>query len=81
MLIYCNHIFFKVGPQEIYVVGRDDDEVSDDGASWETVDENEVDVLDSNEKVDLICSSLLIIILLFSFFFMFLICMSSFLGN
>ncbi|WOK94673.1 putative ubiquitin-conjugating enzyme E2 23 [Canna indica] len=40
----------KVGPQEIYVVGRDDDEVSDDGASWETVDDNEMDVLDGAEK-------------------------------
>ncbi|XP_042448509.1 probable ubiquitin-conjugating enzyme E2 23 isoform X2 [Zingiber officinale] len=47
---WADGMISKVGPQEIYVVGRDDDEVSDDGASWETVDENEVDVLDSNEK-------------------------------
>ncbi|KAG6523458.1 probable ubiquitin-conjugating enzyme E2 23 isoform X1 [Zingiber officinale] len=40
----------KVGPQEVYVVDGDDDEVSDDGASWETVDENEMDVLDGIEK-------------------------------
>nr|XP_009418628.1 PREDICTED: probable ubiquitin-conjugating enzyme E2 23 [Musa acuminata subsp. malaccensis] len=42
----------KVGPQEIYVVGRDDDDdgLSDDGASWETVDENEMDIFDDTEK-------------------------------
>ncbi|XP_010922564.1 probable ubiquitin-conjugating enzyme E2 23 [Elaeis guineensis] len=48
----------KVGPQAIYVVGREDDgdsfdggsEVSDDGASWETVDENEMDAHDKTEK-------------------------------
>ncbi|KAJ6838147.1 putative ubiquitin-conjugating enzyme E2 23 [Iris pallida] len=48
----------KVGPQAIYVVGRDDDgdsfgggsEVSDTGASWETVDGNETDMLITTEK-------------------------------
>ncbi|XP_043713110.1 probable ubiquitin-conjugating enzyme E2 23 isoform X2 [Telopea speciosissima] len=47
-----------VGPQAIYVVGRDDDEesigagseVSDDAASWETVDEEEMDVLENAEE-------------------------------
>ncbi|PKU75555.1 probable ubiquitin-conjugating enzyme E2 23 [Dendrobium catenatum] len=46
----------KVGPQAVYVVGREDDEdsfeggsdISDDGASWETVNENEMD--DDAEK-------------------------------
>lgn len=49
----------KVGPQAIYVVGRDDEgdsfdggsEVSDTGASWETVDE-EMDTLITSEKED-----------------------------
>ncbi|KAK9286845.1 hypothetical protein L1049_015250 [Liquidambar formosana] len=44
-----------VGPQAVYVVGRDDDdesiaagsEVSDDAASWETVDDDEVDALEN----------------------------------
>ncbi|XP_072988038.1 probable ubiquitin-conjugating enzyme E2 23 isoform X2 [Typha latifolia] len=48
----------KVGPHEVYVVGREDDgdsfdggsEVSDDGASWETVDENEMDTLNNSGK-------------------------------
>lgn len=48
----------KVGPQAIYVVGRDDDgdsfgggsEISDDGASWETVDENDLNALVNVEK-------------------------------
>ncbi|XP_042480738.1 probable ubiquitin-conjugating enzyme E2 23 [Macadamia integrifolia] len=47
-----------VGPQAIYVVGRDDDEesigpgseVSDDAASWETVDEEEMDALENSEE-------------------------------
>ncbi|ONK64403.1 uncharacterized protein A4U43_C07F25490 [Asparagus officinalis] len=52
----------KVGPQAIYVVDRDDDgdsfgggsEVSDDGASWETVDENDMNTLvDSEKEADL----------------------------
>ena len=57
-----NHVFscVQVGPQAIYVVGRDDDgdsfaggsEVSDDGASWETVDENDMNTLVNIEKVD-----------------------------
>lgn len=55
------YVFFchQVGPQAIYVVGRDDDgdsfgggsEVSDDAASWETVDENDMNTLLNIEKV------------------------------
>ncbi|XWS55112.1 hypothetical protein CRYUN_Cryun10bG0147100 [Craigia yunnanensis] len=48
-----------VGPQAIYVVGRDDDEsiaagseVSDDAASWETVNDDEMDALE-NAREDL----------------------------
>lgn len=47
----------QVGPQEIYVVGRDDDsvaagsEVSDDAASWETVNDNEMDTLENTREV------------------------------
>lgn len=48
--------FTKVGPQAIYVVGRDDDdesiaagsEVSNGAASWETVDDD--DEMDSVEN-------------------------------
>ncbi|XP_077219554.1 ubiquitin-conjugating enzyme 23 isoform X2 [Tasmannia lanceolata] len=49
----------KVGPQAVYVVGRDDDDESleggnevsdDDAASWETVDENEMDALENAEE-------------------------------
>ncbi|XP_057517723.1 probable ubiquitin-conjugating enzyme E2 23 [Amaranthus tricolor] len=46
-----------VGPQAVYVVGRDDDEsivagseISGDAASWETVDDDERDALDNTEK-------------------------------
>ncbi|KAL2937056.1 putative ubiquitin-conjugating enzyme E2 23 [Bienertia sinuspersici] len=46
-----------VGPQAVYVVGRDDDdsivagsEISDDAASWETVEDDEMDALDNTEK-------------------------------
>ncbi|XP_034681431.1 probable ubiquitin-conjugating enzyme E2 23 [Vitis riparia] len=47
-----------VGPQAVYVVGRDDDdesiaggsEVSDDAASWETVNDDEVDALENAEE-------------------------------
>lgn len=48
----------KVGPHEIYVVGREDDGGSlDDGtgsdaASWETVDDNEMDVPDDSANDD-----------------------------
>ncbi|TKW13187.2 hypothetical protein SEVIR_5G083900v4 [Setaria viridis] len=48
----------KVGPHEIYVVGREDDGASlddgtaSDGASWETVDDNEMDLLDNSAKDD-----------------------------
>lgn len=48
----------KVGPQAIYVVGRDDDgesfgggsEISDDGASWETVDDNDMNTLEADVR-------------------------------
>ncbi|MBA0782137.1 hypothetical protein Gotri_003000 [Gossypium trilobum] len=46
-----------VGPQAIYVVGRDDDEsiaagseVSDDAASWETVNDDEMDALENAQE-------------------------------
>ncbi|CAO2198782.1 unnamed protein product [Urochloa humidicola] len=48
----------KVGPHEIYVVGREadggslDDGTASDGASWETVDDNEMDLLDDSAKDD-----------------------------
>ncbi|KAL5227210.1 hypothetical protein ABZP36_015475 [Zizania latifolia] len=48
----------KVGPHEIYVVGREDDGASlgdgtaSDGASWETVDDNETDLLDDSAQDD-----------------------------
>lgn len=48
-------VWDQVGPQAIYVVGRDDDDdddsigggsdVSDDAASWETVEDTEMDSL------------------------------------
>ncbi|KAE8008783.1 hypothetical protein FH972_005259 [Carpinus fangiana] len=49
-----------VGPQAIYVVGRDDDdesiaagsEVSDDAASWETVNDDEMDTLENAQEED-----------------------------
>ena len=50
-------LLFQVGPHEIYVVGREDDGASlddgtaSDGASWETFDDNEMDVLDDSAKV------------------------------
>ncbi|TVU22119.1 hypothetical protein EJB05_31801, partial [Eragrostis curvula] len=46
----------KVGPHEIYVVGREDDGASlddgtaSDGASWETVDDNEMDFVDDSAQ-------------------------------
>lgn len=55
MKLSLTQLLFQVGPQEIYVVGRDDDDdgLSDDGASWETVDENEMDIFDDTEKVNI----------------------------
>ena len=50
-------LLFQVGPHEIYVVGREDDGASlDDGtasdaASWETVDDNEMDAPDDSANV------------------------------
>lgn len=48
----------KVGPHEIYVVGREDDGASlddgtaSDGASWETVDDNQTDLPDDSAQDD-----------------------------
>ncbi|CAM0879181.1 unnamed protein product [Alopecurus aequalis] len=52
-VIWADGSLSKVGPHEIYVVGREDDGASlDDGASdaasWETVDDNEMDVPDDS---------------------------------
>lgn len=50
--------FLQVGPQAIYVVDRDDDEsiaggseVGDDAASWETIEDNERETLETAEEV------------------------------
>lgn len=57
----CKNVccFTKVGPQAIYVVGRDDDdesiaagsEVSNGAASWETVDNDEMDSVENAAEV------------------------------
>lgn len=54
---WADGVVSTVGPQAIYVVGRDDDEsiaagsdVSDDAASWETVDDDEMDALENENK-------------------------------
>ncbi|XP_042507758.1 probable ubiquitin-conjugating enzyme E2 23 [Macadamia integrifolia] len=55
---WADEMVSTVGPQAIYVVGRDEDEESigagsehsDDVASWETVSEEEMDVLENAEK-------------------------------
>lgn len=54
---WANGMVSTVGPQAIYVVGRDDDEsmaagseVSDDAASWETVDDAEMDTLENAQE-------------------------------
>lgn len=52
-------MYNKVGPQAVFVVGRDDDdesisggsEVSDDAASWETVCDDEMDALENANQV------------------------------
>ncbi|KAK9164568.1 hypothetical protein Syun_005470 [Stephania yunnanensis] len=51
---WANEMVSTVGPQAIYVVGRDDDEpseygseVSDGAASWETVDEDGMNTLEN----------------------------------
>lgn len=59
--IKCQSVccFTKVGPQAIYVVGRDDDdesiaagsEVSNGAASWETVDDDEMDSVENAKEV------------------------------
>lgn len=57
MIFWC-----QVGPQAIYVVDRDDDaesiaagsEISDDdAASWETVQDDDMDALENAEEVHL----------------------------
>lgn len=61
---YSDDVFLsdQVGPQAIYVVGRDDDdddsvgggsEVSDGAASWETVEDTEMENLDNTIEVRL----------------------------
>ncbi|XP_039019310.1 probable ubiquitin-conjugating enzyme E2 23 [Hibiscus syriacus] len=54
---WANGMVSTVGPQAIYVVGRDDDEsiaagseVSDDAASWETVNDDEMDTLENVQE-------------------------------
>lgn len=48
---WANGSVSTVGPQAVYVVGRNDDDesigISDDGASWETVDDDEMDSLEN----------------------------------
>ncbi|KAG8046185.1 hypothetical protein GUJ93_ZPchr0008g14150 [Zizania palustris] len=57
-VIWGDGTMSKVGPHEIYVVGREDDDASlddgtaSDGASWETVDDNETDLLDDSVQDD-----------------------------
>lgn len=54
---WADGMISTVGPQAVYVVGRDDDdsivagsEVSDDAASWETVEDDEMDALNNEDK-------------------------------
>ncbi|KAK8923580.1 putative ubiquitin-conjugating enzyme E2 23 [Platanthera zijinensis] len=57
-VVWADGMVSKVGPQAVYVVGREDDadsydggsDVGDDNASWETVDENEMDMLHDAEE-------------------------------
>ncbi|KAG6709225.1 hypothetical protein I3842_06G120900 [Carya illinoinensis] len=55
---WADEMVSTVGPQAIYVVGRDDDsvaagsEVSDDATSWETVNDNEMDTLENVQEED-----------------------------
>lgn len=51
-------LYFQVGPQAIYVVGRDDDDESivagselSDAASWETVNDDEMEALEDSREV------------------------------
>lgn len=51
-------LYFQVGPQAIYVVGRDDDDESiaagsevSDAASWETVNDDEMEVPEDSREV------------------------------
>ncbi|KAL8088572.1 putative ubiquitin-conjugating enzyme E2 23 isoform X2 [Apium graveolens] len=55
---WADGMITTVGPQAIYVVGRDEDDdslangsdVSDDAASWETVQDDEKEVLENGEE-------------------------------
>ncbi|KAG8368072.1 hypothetical protein BUALT_Bualt15G0007300 [Buddleja alternifolia] len=54
---WADEMISLVGPQAIYVVGRDDDEsvaagsyTSDDAASWETVEDDNVETLDIRKE-------------------------------
>ncbi|KAJ4715966.1 Ubiquitin-conjugating enzyme like [Melia azedarach] len=55
---WADGVVSTVGPQAIYVVGRDDDDesvaagsdVSDDAASWETVNDDEMDALENAQE-------------------------------
>eukprot|EP01018_Ginkgo_biloba_P000173 Gb_40831 [translate_table: standard] len=63
-VLWANGTASKVGPQAIFVVGRDDDLEStpssfnnndnddDDAASWETVDDNTLDILEPDEQYE-----------------------------
>jgi transketolase N-terminal domain/subunit len=56
LLLYLRYVLFQVGPNEVYIVGRDDEESfdgeSDEGASWETVDDTEMDTLTNSMEVN-----------------------------
>ncbi|KNA16127.1 hypothetical protein SOVF_092160 [Spinacia oleracea] len=54
---WADGMISTVGPQAVYVVGRDDDEsigagseIGDDAASWETVEDDDRDALDDSQK-------------------------------
>lgn len=51
-------LLFQVGPQAIYVVGRDDDEsiatgseANDDAGSWETVEDDDSESVENSKQV------------------------------
>ncbi|XP_073312323.1 probable ubiquitin-conjugating enzyme E2 23 [Primulina huaijiensis] len=54
---WADGMISSVGPQEIYVVGRDDNEsiaaasgASDDAASWETVEDDNIESIDDDKE-------------------------------
>ncbi|KZV52392.1 hypothetical protein F511_33355 [Dorcoceras hygrometricum] len=54
---WADGMISSVGPQAIYVVGRDDDEsiaaasgASDDAASWETVEDDNIETIDDDKE-------------------------------